>query len=306
MPALNVSRTTMVAVDKDYLRTILTDFKQWPAWSPWLIQDPSCRVSYRDGGRSYAWEGEWMGAGSMVLDSESNYGLRYTLTFLKPWKCVAKVYLLLSSEEDKTRVTWKMDSHLPFFMCFMKKKMEVFVGMDYERGLTMLRAYAETGSVPSKLDFEGVSAIPANELIGFRRECSLAEINSLMARDCESLACYVKSLDTKIVGPMRSIYETFEPAKDKVIYHVALPVSSLPTVELPYETLSVPAINAYKLAHKGPYSLLGNAWSSLYSMERAKEIKPDKDCKPYEVYLNMPGEVPDEALITELYFPVKN
>ena len=37
--------------------------------------------------------------------------------------------------------------------------MEAFIGMDYDRGLLMLKDLVEKGSVPSKLDFIGEQKI---------------------------------------------------------------------------------------------------------------------------------------------------
>jgi effector-binding domain-containing protein len=39
-------------------------------------------------------------------------------------------------------------------------------------------------------------------------------------------------------------------------------------------------------------------------MQRNKEFKYRKGIDPFEVYLNMPGEVPNEQLVTEIHFPV--
>jgi effector-binding domain-containing protein len=39
-------------------------------------------------------------------------------------------------------------------------------------------------------------------------------------------------------------------------------------------------------------------------MQRNKEFKYRKGIDPFEVYLNMPGEVPNEQLVTEINFPV--
>jgi hypothetical protein len=52
-----------------------------------------------------------------------------------------------------------MDSKQPFFQFFLKGMMTSLIGMDYERGLRMLKDYVETGSVPSTLEFPGIQEI---------------------------------------------------------------------------------------------------------------------------------------------------
>lgn len=40
-------------------------------------------------------------------------------------------------------------------------------------------------------------------------------------------------------------------------------------------------------------------------MQRSKEYTFNKGIDPFEVYMNLPGEVPEQELITEVHFPVK-
>jgi hypothetical protein len=41
-------------------------------------------------------------------------------------------------------------------------------------------------------------------------------------------------------------------------------------------------------------------------MQRAKEFKQKKGFHPFETYVNMPGEVPDTELITDIHFGIKS
>jgi len=66
----------------------------------------------------------------------------------------------------------------------------------------------------------------------------------------------------------------------------------------------VPAMKVNTIAHIGAYKHLGNAWTTQYMMQRGKEYKYRKGIDPFEVYLNMPGQVPEEQLVTEIHFPV--
>lgn len=90
-----------------------------------------------------------------VTGEVENQSISYDLRFLKPWKSQADVTIFLLEESDGTEVTWTMDMSLPIFLFWMKKAMEVYIGMDYERGLLMPKDLGETGSVPSRLEFLG-------------------------------------------------------------------------------------------------------------------------------------------------------
>ena len=53
------------------------------------------------------------------------------------------------------------------------------------------------------------------------------------------------------------------------------------------------------------YPHLGNAWSTLYTMQRVKEIAVNKKIHPFETYENAPGQLPDNQLKTRIHFPLK-
>ena len=55
---------------------------------------------------------------------------------------------------------------------------------------------------------------------------------------------------------------------------------------------------------KGPYSGLPAAWNALYCDYLPSTGETPADLPPFEVYLNTPGEVPDEELITEICVPL--
>ena len=131
--------------------------------------EPEAKVTVQEDGKYYEWSGNRVGSGNMtVLKEQTNEWIECDLTFLKPWKSKAKVKFNLKSEGDSTRITWNMDSSLPFFMFFMKKMMEAFVGMDYERGLNMLKDYSEDDKVHSHMEFKGRQTYPGCNYIGVK------------------------------------------------------------------------------------------------------------------------------------------
>ncbi len=307
MPEISIQRSISINSEVKKVREVLLDFHQWSVWSPWLIQEPECRMTVAEDGKSYAWEGVRVGSGSMKIIAPGDTLLEYELQFIKPWKSKAAVSFSLDKKaDDNVEVTWSMKSSLPFFMFWMKKMMEVFVGMDYERGLAMLRAYVETGGVPTKLEFDGVSKFDGCQYIGLRKQTALSTIGEVMAKDCEALGAYVKEQGDVQTASMFCIYHKFAPVKGLVDYEVGIPVSSVPSsIVSPFVSGVIPALDAYRISHIGGYQYLGNAWSALYAMERAKEIKCNKGTHPFEVYLNMPGEVEEAELRTQIYFPIK-
>jgi len=259
-----------------------------------------------DDARSYEWEGTRVGSGNMkILEEKENEYIDYDLNFIKPWKSQAKTNFTLSQEGDATKVTWVMDSSLPFFMFFMKGMMEAFVGADYERGLDMLKAYVEDNEVPSNLQFTGNKPFSGTNWVGIKTTCSIDEVGQKMEADfgkVKSLSEGKELADVQIA----SIYHKWDIPKNKVSYTACMfvkdPISDLPEG---FVSGTIPEVSCYVLRHVGRYQHLGNAWSTLYSMHRNKEFKTIKGIHPFEIYVNDPQETPEKELVTDIYFPIK-
>ncbi|MFC3120891.1 GyrI-like domain-containing protein [Agaribacter flavus] len=102
-----------------------------------------------------------------------------------------------------------------------------------------------------------------------------------------------------------SIYHKRDVVKGEAIYTAALAVGKQPD-NLPNEFVfdHVPKVLVYQITHTGDYQHLGNVWTTLYTMERNKEIKCNKSVKPFEVYENSPEQVSKAQLLTTVCFPV--
>lgn len=308
MPKTHVSQSKQINAPVERVFNVVNNFSQWQPWSPWLISEPEAKVKVDPDNKYYEWEGQRIGSGNMRITNETPHSsIDYDLNFLKPWKSKAKVRFVLEPNGEGTKATWIMDSSLPFFLFWMKKSMEAFIGMDFDRGLNMLKEYVEDGVVNSKLEFVGTGQYPGCQYVGIKRECSVDDIGKMMSADLDKLKTYVDKNEANIAGVPFSIYHKWEPVKKRVSYTSGIPLKSLPdSVPAGMLTASIPATATYTLRHVGPYLHLGNAWTTLMTMQRAKEFKPKKGIHPFETYENHPGQVMDSELITDIHFAIKN
>lgn len=308
MPKLKVQKSITIDAPIDKVYSRLNDFHHWLVWSPWLIAEPEAKVNVNEDGKYYEWEGNRVGSGNMTVEKENApNAIEYDLTFLKPWKSKAKTsFQLREKGGDQTEVTWFMDSSLPFFMFWMKKMMVAFIGQDYERGLTMLKEYVEDGKVNSKLEFVGTETYDGCNYIGVKRDTTMDAFGPEMQEDFENLLQYCKDNNLEITSEPFSIYHKFDMVKQKVSYTGGVPVSTIPG-NLPTRLMSgtIPATKIYRLRHVGAYKHLGNAWTTMYMMQRNKELKSSKKLHPFELYVNGPDEVSEDELITDICFALK-
>ena len=303
---MNVKKSIKINASQEKVHQVLSDFHQWQSWSPWLMAEPEAKVEVREDGKYYEWDGNRVGAGTMELLNETDQKIDCKLTFLKPWKSKADVSFELRPHEDHTHVSWSMNSSLPFFLFFMKSSMETYIGMDYVRGLGMLKEKIEEGVVKSKLEFRGISDFPGCTYIGLKQHTTQSGMQNDMGNDFQKVSEVANKNPENILGAPFSIYHKFDPVKDKVSYTVGIPVKEIPS-DLPSDIISgsIPATKIHTLRHIGPYAHLGNAWSTMMMVVRNKEIKPVRGIHPFETYENMPGEVPEDQLITDIHFAVK-
>ena len=206
MPAIKISRSITIDSPIEKVFESISNFREWPRWSPWLITEPDCEVTYADDGKSYSWKGQYIGSGQMMVeDSKPNEAINYNLQFIKPWKSTAKVNMQFSEEEKGTKLTWNMDSSLPFFMFFFKKMMEGMIGLDYERGLSMLKDLMETGDVPVNLEF-GETKVEPITLVGKNSECAIGDMEESMTTDIAAIKKLIGTGTLAPSGKMLCIY----------------------------------------------------------------------------------------------------
>jgi hypothetical protein len=246
-----------------------------------------------------------------ITDEVQDQNVDLALIFLKPFKSKAKVRFEIEPKGEGCRVSWSMDSSMPFFMFFFMDMMRAMIGMDYERGLEMLKDYAEKGSVPSKIIETGASVFKGGAYVGITTEVPMSELGEAMTRDFARIKAELDQRGITPAGPAFSIYKEWKISKASAVYTAGIivpPSTELAGSEL--ESGTIPELNTFVLTHLGPYRHLGNAWSCGMQMARGKEFAQSKKHKPFEVYAMGPnGRVPsgesDENTETEVHFPLR-
>jgi len=271
--------------------------------------EPDAALTYSDRqgqvGANYGWSGVLIGAGSMELTEVHSDALKMQLHFVKPFKSEAGVTFKLEAEEEGTKVTWSMDGHLPFFMFWMTGKMKAFIGMDYERGLHMLKEYLETGKVSSFVHIEGVMPLEEEKYIGIPRTCTIKELGDVMSNDFETLYHFMQQNNLSTERIPFTIYNKFDIFKGEASYVACIPLDEHVNIDDDWVSGFLRKQDALKTIHKGNYLHLGNAWMTAMSFAKMKKIKTLRSPVGYEFYPNDPKETAPEELVTEIYMPLK-
>ncbi len=309
MPAYHIERSIVIDAPEAKVRPAIEDFAEWPKWSPWLCMEPDAKLSYTGTpgqvGHGYTWQGEITGEGGMEIATIEGSTIRMDLHFLKPWKSEAKVVMEINAISDsQTKVTWHMDGKMPFFLFFMISMMKAMIGMDYDRGLRMLKEYVETGTVKSKTEFAGIVDVPTCQYLGVEGECSTDKIGESMGETMPKAHQLATENSLELSGPPGALYHVFDMKGQRCKYTNIMPVTTAKPVSGAVTGEIVPC-KAIKIVHRGSYEHLGNAWSTAMSHQRYKKLKPHKTQCAFEFYPDDPEEVPVEELLTEIYVPIR-
>ncbi|MEC5126198.1 SRPBCC family protein [Verrucomicrobiales bacterium BCK34] len=306
MSDFQVHKSIVIDAPVSQIFETIRNFKTWPDWSPWLIADPDAAVIFDLDDKGYSWKGPVAGSGGMRIEGvQENEKISYDLAFLKPWKSTAKFQFEFSEVSGGTEVTWKMQSSLPFFMFFMKDMMVAMIGMDYTRGLAMLKDLVETGSVPSVLSFSE-DEFRERLFVGLQRSCSTNEISGSMKDDFAQLNEWVANSKVVPMGAPFAIYHKWDFVKERTDYTIGYPVAA-PVETLPQGFFNgvAPGMKTYAVKHTGPYRHLGNAWSAGIMRSRSGVFKQNKKAAPIEIYETNPAEVPENESITTVHIPMR-
>lgn len=286
------------------------DFNHWNTWSPWIIQEPDCPVTVEGTpntvGHTQSWKGDRIGSGQITIAAiEENKRIDYDLVFFEPWKSESKTQFVFEAiSETETKVTWDMQSSLPFFLFFMKKMMVGMIGSDYARGLLMLKEFIETKEVLSKVTINGIKEHKGFHYVGFRHQCDITNIKETMGPVFQQL------VDERLPIPdlMITISHKFDFVSGKCELTGAFAYHEKPSFDVPTNMVfgEVPAHKGLEVDHTGSYNHLGNGWATAKNYQQFAKLKSAKDLADYEIYRNAPQAVPEKELLTSIVLPIKD
>lgn len=310
MPAMYVKRSITINASPEQVYGWVNDFSTWTKWSPWLCSEPDAEVTVSEHskgvGALYAWHGKVVGSGEIEHLAMSPYSsIQDELRFKTPFPSTSKVGFQFDPVADGTRVTWTMDGALPWFLFWMKSQIEGFVGMDYDRGLMMLKEIIEHGSITSKLDIQGKTQVGPLYMLGVRKTCDVKDVGPNMDQALSEARSKLHSSNLPTSDCAISVYHKFDMRKMQFEYTSGYLQPSLPaSVPAGLSAWSIPSTPAFEVDHTGSYQHLGNAWSAANALLRHHKLKAAKH-HPFEIYRVAGSDRPESELLTEVYLPFK-
>ncbi len=309
MPRYQVSRSIGIKASPRQVYDSLADYATWTTWSPWLLAEPGAQVDVSTDsastGSTYAWKGEVTGEGQLthrqlvpekLIDDE--------LQFFKPFKTTCRTSFQIQPDSAGTQLVWNMDASMPWFLFWMIPMMKTFIGMDYRRGLLMIRDLLETGAIHSCCQNHGCQPVGPIRMAGIPGSCNLDEIGPAMAQQVIQAKRELSQLGVD-TGEMISVYTKFHIKRGVFDYLVGylIPESAVIPQQSPLRTWALPSVTAFRVEHVGKYEHLGNPWSVANQIVRYKKLKQSK-VGTFEIYRSDPSCTPAAELVTDIYLPL--
>ena len=311
MPKFDVQRSIEISASPDQVFDVVSNFNTWSIWSPWLIADPQATVTVSNDASSvgslYQWSGDVCGAGEVEhVRLEQGRLIGEEIRFLKPFKSRSDVGFQIEPRGNGCRLTWSMHGSMPFLLFWMLPQMKTMIGMDYDRGLKMLKEWIETGRIESKVTVHGVEEVGPFRIAGVRSRYQLSECGDAMQRAfCESS----EKLDAVGIpkdGPVMSVYHDVNLKNGVFDCTSGFSIPEAAT-EIPasLSVWSTGSVKAFRVEHVGSYDHMGNGWSAAHQIVRHRKHKMSKRMGAFEIYRNNPADTPPAELRADIYLPLK-
>jgi uncharacterized protein YndB with AHSA1/START domain len=149
--SFRVQRSLRIGASREKLFALVSDQRNFDAWSPWAALDPGMQKRFSGAesgpGAVYEWRGNGkVGQGRMeIIDAVEPARVVIKLDFLKPFEAHNTAEYILAEAADGTEFTWLMHGPNSFMSRLMSLffSMDKMVGAQFEQGLASLKALAE-------------------------------------------------------------------------------------------------------------------------------------------------------------------
>lgn len=291
---------------------LVNDFHRVALWSPWLDTDPNARIVHsgpaRGVGAAMTWDGTTIGSGTQTITASRPF--EYVETAMNPGESgEARTWFEISPARGMTRVAWSFETDYGYNVVgrYFALLLAGIVRRDYEAGLASLKDIAE--SLP-RADFSDIEieqvVVEATE-IAFLRTTSAREpaaISAAMGDAYFKILGFIDEQGLAEAGAPLSIMRSFSGSE--LLFDAAIPVRGV-TTSTPRNRQTVKIGQTYggtviRIKHLGSYATLGTTHRKAAAYLAALGIQ--RAGNAWESYVSDPTKVPENELLTFVYYPI--
>lgn len=292
---------------------LLNDFRRFSLWLPMFEADPNVNVQYTGSsmgvGATMTWNGAIAGSGTQtIVESDPHQHIRIIMSPGEPGEAAS--WFELTPGTGTTIVTWvyEADYGINIVGRFFASMLGSVVARDYRNGLSNLKELAESLPTTDFSDLEIEHLVVSATEIAYHSTSSQPEsaaISEAMDDAFFKILNFINAQALTVAGAPLSIRRPFNGAE--FVFDAAIPVSGVnestprdgPMVKISF-TYEGPVI---RVKHIGPYRELTRTHRKISAYLAAHGI--ERNGAAWESYRNDAGEVPEQDLLTYVYYPIK-
>lgn len=308
----HVTRSKVINAPVSVVFSEVNDFKKWPAWSPWIEQEPNATLTYENKtvgeGAGYAWKGKVIGEGNMKTKYVKNMDSISQEIYFKDYDSTSDVYWTFKPVEGGTKVTWGMKGEFPFIARPMAAGMDDSLGPDYERGLFKLDSVINSNI--SKYSVKVDTAIVTHSggyYLYSTASCKIDALEAKMKEMMPKVMAFATKNKVSLSGAPYTLLHKYDVENNAVIFSSAVPTTDRVIAESSeIQTGMLQPFKAVKTTLTGDYKNLQEAWETTMKYIADNKIETIESLPSLEVYQVSIAKNPNPAeWVTEIYVPVK-
>lgn len=292
---------------------LVNDFRRFALWAPFAEVDPNIRILFsgnnRGVGSTMAWDGAIAGSGRQSIVESRPYE-RVTMLLSPGEPGEARSWFDLAPGTGTTIVTWGFEADYGMNLVgrYFAAMLGSIVARDYQNGLQNLEELAESLPSADFSDIEIEHIVVEAIQIAYLPTSSLPEpsaISEAMGTAYFEILRFIDTHDLSEAGAPLSISRSYSGSR--LLFDAAIPVTGVSDAT-PRDGVSVKLGLTYggpviRVRHIGPYRQLTSTHRKISAYLAAYGIARNGDA--WESYIADPGDVPEEDLLTYVYYPVR-
>lgn len=308
----HVEVTTHIDAHPATVFALVNDFHRISLWSPLTDTDPNARIVYsgpvRGVGATMTWDGAIIGTGTQIITASTPFE-RVETSINPDGDGEALSWFELSGANGSTTITWGYEIDYSYNLVgrYIALMLNDMIRHDHQEALARLRDVAQT--LPSA-DFGDIEiehiTVEATQ-IAYLPTTSIPEpaaISEAMGDAYFEILSFIDQHGLQEAGAPISITRSFSGAE--LLFDAAIPVRGV-TDTTPRDGRSVKIGQTYagaviRVKHVGSYRSLGVTHLKIAAYLAALGI--ERAGAAWESYVSDPTKVPEDELLTYVYYPI--
>lgn len=300
-----VEKKITINAPEEVVWTAMSDYNHWDNWNPWKADDSTVTSTVTGPagavGQRSSWVSENSGSGEMTITSVEGHVMKYDMHFIEPFESDAKGWVRTEKDGDKTIASWGFSNKPSFFMRGMSVLMKPMLEKSFEKGLNLLKDYAESGTITVSLYNIQEVTFPATNYASLRQKVKFADMTNYFENAYGKIyAAAATRVDT--TKPSAAIYYTWDTENKESELAAAFPVNGTEDIK-GLDMVNIPQSPAYLVEYRGGYSGSEAAHMAIgeHMAKNGKEMK-----MVVEQYVISAHTEPDSSKwVTRIYYILK-